>query len=258
MSISKVERNRPTLRLARRGEHREPYPVGAAPDRERKGRELDPDKQPDTTKDPKGFAARLREHAAFLHEESGPVDALIRAGETTVSVDLQNYLSLHRFAEELAKGWAEQVELTNALQERNQQLQIAHLLQNYKRGPGRPRKVTLGMLARQAGLLGTAARSPKKRGRPPKSTEEDKTFIVAYVLRTKDRIAERTGRPVGRVTDKEAIEELEREHPPEEPMALYRSRARVAKICKLVSKYRKELGVQIRPRKSRNSIKNPP
>jgi hypothetical protein len=155
------------------------------------------------------------------------------------------YAVLANLAATLALGW--QSALKDAAKQR-----LENALRDYRRPRGRPRKFTLGDMAR-GGLLGNAPKKPSKRGRKATASQYEKNQILALVLRTKDRLAEATGRIAAKVTDKEAIEAIEREFPNDKPLALHKQRRRVERIGKLVSKYRRELGMQLRPRKSRNS-----
>jgi hypothetical protein len=166
-------------------------------------------------------------------------------GTERIPLSPDAYAVLANLAATLALWW--QSALQNAAKQR-----LESALMNYRRPRGRPRKFTLGDMAR-GGLLGNAPKMPLKRGRKAKASQDEKTQILALVSHTKDRLAKETGRIAAKVTDKEAIEAIERKFSDDKPLALHKQRLKVERIGKLVSKYRREFGVQLRPRKSRNS-----
>ena len=163
-------------------------------------------------------------------------------GVITLSVPADDYADMLGFITQLAEGWRSALYKAEGLK-------LEAAIANYRRPRGRPRQLKLGS------LMGAPAtkRPSKKRGRKPKYTADDKTIALAHVLRKKDQLAKERGVSVRRITDKEAIEALNREFPSDTPLPLYKQRKLVAKLCKSISKFRRESGIQLRPRKSRNS-----
>jgi hypothetical protein len=101
-------------------------------------------------------------------------------------------------------------------------------------------------------MTGLAVGKPQKPGRNPTASPEERALIIAYVEQTKRAIAERCGLPLWKITDAQAIAEIEQHF----GGSFHEQKSRVRKARKFVSLYRSQLGVQIRPRKPRLSDQN--
>ena len=171
--------------------------------------------------------------------EHADTDAAAGAQHTTLPI--AEFHAFCRLVALLARGWADRE------QQAGRDL-LARAIAAWKRPHGRPRKRAPGALA-AAGLdaTGAVAGTSQKGGRNATAGPEERLLIIAYVERTKRAIAERSGQSLWKVTDTQAIAEIERHF----GGSFREQQKRVRKARKFVSLYRSQLGVQIRPRKLR-------
>lgn len=116
-----------------------------------------------------------------------------------------------------------------ALEDRIHALHLAAALKAYRRGPGRPQKLTHELTG---GLLGSWPEK-KRRGAPVKWDREFQRKFSAWV----DRIKEERGLQ----TDKAAVEEVFRRIAKKEKMPFASYRAEVLNACKRLSEARKAI-----------------
>jgi non-ribosomal peptide synthetase component F len=161
------------------------------------------------------------------------------AGAQHTTLPIADFHAFCRLVALLARGWADRE------QQAGQDL-LARAIAAWERAHGRPRKRTAVALA-SASLETTAAvaGTSRKGGRNATASPDERVLIIAYVERTKRAIAERSGQSVWKITDTQAIAEIERHF----GGSFHEQQKRVRKARKFVSLYRSQLGVQIRPRK---------
>jgi hypothetical protein len=173
-------------------------------------------------------------------------EANAATGTQQATLPIAEFRGFCRLVALLARGWAERE------QQLGQDL-LARAIAAWKHPHARQRKNTRGALA-AAGLdmTGLAVGKPQKPGRNPTASPEERALIIAYVEQTKRAIAERCGLPLWKITDAQAIAEIEQHF----GGSFHEQKSRVRKARKFVSLYRSQLGVQIRPRKPRLSDQN--
>lgn len=171
--------------------------------------------------------------------EHAHTDAAAGARHTTLPI--AEFQAFCRLVALLARGWADREQQTG-------RDLLARAIAAWKRPHGRPRKRTPGTLAAASlDTTGAVAGRSRKGGRNATASPEERVLIIAYVERTKRAIAERSGQALGKITDTQAIAEIERHF----GGSFHEQQKRVRKARKFVSLYRSQLGVQIRPRKPR-------
>jgi len=122
----------------------------------------------------------LAEHIAAIDEQIQLCESVAKDGTATVTVDLPNYLSLHRYTRELILLLDEVKRHANASEQRARLLE----LRTYRRPRGRPR--TLKSIAKGTGLLAAAFATEskpqsRKGGRPRTNSPDDLSEYNAIV-----------------------------------------------------------------------------
>ncbi|HEV2977972.1 MAG TPA: hypothetical protein VG425_10320 [Casimicrobiaceae bacterium] len=171
--------------------------------------------------------------------EHAGTDAAAGAKHTTLPI--AEFHAFCRLLALLARGWADRE------QQAGRDL-LARAIAAWKRPHGRPRKRTPGALgSTSSDATSVVAGASRKGGRNATASPEERVLIIAYVERTKRAIAERSGQSLQKITDTQAIAEIERHF----GGSFHEQQKRVRKARKFVSLYRSQLGIQIRPRKPR-------
>lgn len=130
--------------------------------------------QGDATTD---VASHLAESLEWINQQIKLAEYLHKGGDTTIRVDLPNYISLHRFTRELLLTLDVVERARISATSRVQALELERAFRAIRRPVGRPRKFNLAALpALRTGLLGgfneSLAPEPRKGGRPRKHTED--------------------------------------------------------------------------------------
>ena len=201
------------------------------------------DKYPGLTDSQEPLVDELLELArdGELWAENAEADAAGGAQQTTLPI--AEFRGFCRLVALLARGWADRE------QQAGQDL-LARAIAAWKHPQGRARKKMSAALAEIAlDATGSVEGVPQRPGRNATSNPEERVLIIAYVERTKRAIAEKSGLPLSKITDTQAIAEIERHF----GGSFHEQKKRVRKARKFVSLYRSQLGVQIRPRKPRLS-----
>ncbi len=124
------------------------------------------------------------DHLAAADEQIRLCEFVARDGTATITLDLQNYLSLHRYVRELVLTLDATKRASDLNEERARLLHLANALRAYRRPVGRPRK--LSTIAKGSGLLAqfaNEARKPaSKGGRPPSYPMEFLAELNAAVI----------------------------------------------------------------------------
>jgi hypothetical protein len=173
--------------------------------------------------------------------ENAEADAASGTQQTTLPIS--EFRGFCRLVALLAQGWADRE------RQAGRDL-LARAILAWNHPHGRPRKKSPGAApVNSLETTGPEVGKSQKSGRTPTASLEERMLIIAYVERTKRALAEKCGLPLRKITDTQAIAEIERQF----GGSLQDQKRRVRKARKLVSLYRSQLGVQLRPRKPRLS-----
>lgn len=143
------------------------------------------------TNEPAGNASEfafpwLAEHLASVDQQIRLAEFANKSGETSLQVDLPNYISLHQYARELLLLLDSLERSRQTAESRVKALALAAALRARRRPVGRPRKVMLAALG--SGLLGAFTESekpePRKGGRPREYSEQFLAELNAAVVET--------------------------------------------------------------------------
>jgi hypothetical protein len=197
------------------------------------------DKYPGLTDSQEPLVDELLQLARDGEQWAENADADAAAGVQHTTLPIADFRGFCRLVALMARGWA------GREQQAGQEL-LERAIAAWKRPQARPRKQLSGATVASKASGAVADMSPRTARHAPTNPEE-RVLIIAYVERTKRALAERSGLPLAKITDTQAIAEIERHF----GGSFHEQNRRVRKARKFVSLYRSQLGVQIRPRKPR-------
>ena len=188
------------------------------------------DKYPGLTDSQEPLVDELLQLARDGEQWAENADAEAAAGAQHTTLPIADFRGFCRLVVLLARGWADREK------QAGREL-LERAITAWKRPLPRPRKQ----------LSGAVADTSPRAARNPPTNPEERVLIIAYVERTKRTLAEKSGLPLAKITDTQAIAEIERHF----GGSFQEQKKRVRKARKFVSLYRSQLGIQIRPRKPR-------
>ena len=188
------------------------------------------DKYPGLTDSQEPLVDELLQLARDGEQWAENAGAEAAAGVQHTTLPIADFRGFCRLVALLARGWADRE------QQAGREL-LERAIAAWKRPLARPRRQ----------LSSAVADTSPRAARNPPTNPEERVLIIAYVERTKRTLAEKSGVPLAKITDTQAIAEIERHF----GGSFQEQRKRVRKARKFVSLYRSQLGVQIRPRKPR-------
>jgi hypothetical protein len=201
------------------------------------------DKYPGLTDSQEPLVDELLQLARDGEQWAENADADAASGTQQTTLPISEFRGFCRLVALLAQGWADRE------QQAGRDL-LARAVLAWKHPHGRSRKKSPDALpVSDLATTGSVAGKQQKSGRNPTASPEERVLIIAYVERTKRALAEKCGLPLWKITDTQAIAEIERQF----GGSFQEQKRRVRKARKFVSLYRSQLGVQIRPRKPRLS-----
>jgi hypothetical protein len=190
------------------------------------------DKYPGLTDSQEPLVDELLHLARDGEQWAENADADAASGVQHTTLPIADFRGFCRLVTLLARGWADRE------QQAGREL-LERAIAAWNRPQARPRKQRPGAPAAKA------PRAPRN----PSTNPEERVLIIAYVERTKRALAEKSGLPLAKITDTQAIAEIERHF----GGSFHEQKKRVRKARKFVSLYRSQLGVQVRPRKPRSA-----
>jgi hypothetical protein len=197
------------------------------------------DKYPGLTDSQEPLVDELLQLARDGEQWAENADADADNGVRHTTLPIADFRGFCRLVALLARGWADRE------QQAGREL-LERAIAAWTRPQSRPRK-QLAAATVSSKAPGAVADMSARTARNPPTNPEERVLIIAYVERTKRALAEKSGLPLAKITDTQAIAEIERHF----GGSFHEQKKRVRKARKFVSLYRSQLGVQIRPRKPR-------